>query len=121
MEWQFGIDSVAHSSAINCGGRTIAVLPSGFEHIFPKENVDLYKNILNSGGTAITEYSQEIYADSNKFLERNRIVAGLSIGVLVVEAEYRSGTSVTAKLALEQGKMVFCIPRRHRKVKECWY
>ena len=113
MVWQFGIDSVAHNAAIKYGGRTIAVLPCGFEHIFPEENQDLYKKILGNGGTAITEYSPEIYANSNKFLRRNKIVTGLSIGVLVIEAEYRSGTSVTAKLAFEQGRRVYCIPRRH--------
>lgn len=113
MDWQFGIDSIAHNTAINCGGSTIAVLPSGFECIYPKENKELYKRILSNSGTGVTEYSPKTHADSSKFLKRNRIVTGLSIAVLVIEAEYRSGTSVTAKLAFEQGRSVYSIPRRY--------
>lgn len=105
-----GIDTIAHKSAIKHGGRTIAVLPSGLDNIFPRENKNLYKKILNSNGTIITEYSPNTFADSKKFLERNRIVSGLSKGVLVVEAAYRSGTSVTARIAILQNRDVFCIP-----------
>ena len=105
-----GIDSIAHKTALKYGGKTIAVLPSGFNHIYPKENLDLYKQIITSGGAVISEYEPNVIADSKKFLERNRIVSGLSIGTLVVEAEKRSGTSVTARLTKEQGKLVFCIP-----------
>jgi len=105
-----GIDTIAHKTAIKYGGKTIAVLPSGFNNIYPKENVDLYKQIIDSGGAVISEYEPNVRADSKKFLERNRIVSGLSIGTLVVEAEHRSGTSVTARLTKEQGKQVFCIP-----------
>ena len=105
-----GIDAVAHNTAIQKGGKTIAVLPCGLKNIFPKENLNLYKKILEFGGTIITEYAEEEKADSNKFLERNRIVSGLSIAILVVEAAYRSGTSVTAKLAKSQNRDVFCIP-----------
>ena len=105
-----GIDSIAHKTAIKYGGRTIAVLPSGFNNIFPNENKYLYRNILNSNGTIITEYPPSILADSKKFLERNRIVSGLAKGVLVIEAAYRSGTSVTARIAVSQNRDVFCIP-----------
>lgn len=105
-----GIDTIAHKTAIKYGGKTIAVLPSGFNNIYPKENVELYKQILDSGGAVISEYEPNVLADSKKFLERNRIVSGLSIATLVVEAEHRSGTSVTARLTKEQGKQVFCIP-----------
>lgn len=105
-----GIDTIAHTTCLEMGGKTIAVLPCGFDHIFPKQNKRLFNNIINLGGTAITEYSPSKSANSNSFLERNRIVAGLAIGTLVVEAGYRSGTSVTARLTMEQGKDVFCIP-----------
>ena len=109
-----GIDSIAHKTALKYGGRTIAVLPCGFNKIYPKRNNGLYRNILKNNGTAITEYDIDTEADYNYFLERNRIVSGLSIGVLVVEAAYRSGTSVTARLAVSQKRDVFCIPRKFR-------
>ena len=105
-----GIDSIAHKTALKYGGKTIAVLPSGFNNIYPKENVDLYKKIIDSGGAVISEYEPNVMADSKKFLERNRIVSGLSIATLVIEAEFRSGTSVTARLTKEQEKQVFCVP-----------
>ena len=109
-----GIDSIAHSTALKYGGKTIAVLPCGLENIYPKSNKALFKKILDSNGTVISEYSPKTEAFYDLFLERNRIVSGLSMGLLVVEAAYRSGTSVTARLALSQGKDVFCIPRKFR-------
>ena len=109
-----GIDSIAHKTCLENGGNTIAVLPNGFNYIYPKENENLYKNILASNGAVVTEYSINEKAESKKFLERNRIVAGIAVGTLVIEAGYRSGTSVTARLALSQGKDVFCIPRKFR-------
>lgn len=105
-----GIDSISHKTCLENGGKTIAVLPCGFENIYPKENEGLYKDIMNLGGCIVTEYDLEEEADSKKFLKRNRIVAGLAIGTLVIEAGYRSGTSVTARLTMEQGKKVFCVP-----------
>ena len=105
-----GIDKIAHESAINNGGTTIAVMPSGFNNIYPKENLTLYEQIILSGGCVITEYNPNEKASSKKFLERNRIVSGISIATIVVEAAYRSGTSVTAKLANEQERDVYCIP-----------
>ena len=105
-----GIDSIAHNAAINYGGRTIAVLKKKKKNIYPSQNKYLYEKIINSDGTIITEYSPRTFADSKKFLERNRIVSGLSKGILVVEAAYRSGTSVTARIAISQNKDVFCIP-----------
>ena len=110
-----GIDTIAHNTAIRNGGKTIAVIPCGLDNIYPKENITLYKKIINNGGTIITEYSPEKEANSRRFLERNRIVSGLSIATLVVESAYRSGTSVTAKLAKSQNRDVFCIPRKFRQ------
>lgn len=105
-----GIDSFAHNGAIEAGGNTIAVIPCGFNNIYPKENKDLYEKILENNGLIITEYEENEEADSKKFLERNRIVSGLTIGTLIIEGGYRSGTSITANLAKKQGKNVFCIP-----------
>lgn len=105
-----GIDSAAHIGTIEQKGKTIAVLGSGFNHIFPKENVWLYQEILKKDGLIISEYSPEVKPKSNLFLERNRIVSGISIGILVIEAAYRSGTSVTARLAKTQGRKVFVLP-----------
>lgn len=110
MEWQNGIDTFAHKGTLEAKGKTIAVLGNGFNNIFPKENIKLYQNIIKSGGLIISEYPPDIKAESKYFLARNRIVSGISIGVLIVEAAYRSGTSVTARFATEQNKKVFVLP-----------
>lgn len=110
MVWLYGIDTAAHIGALEASGKTIAVLGSGFNHIFPKENIGLFYKIIENGGTVITEYEPNTDVSSKKFLERNRIVSGMSLGTLVIEAAFRSGTSVTATLAKEQERKVFCIP-----------
>lgn len=107
-----GTDSVAHRTALQYGGETIAVLGGGFEHIFPRENLGLFEKIIERNGLVVTEYPPSVPAKSERFLERNRIVSGLSEGVLIIEAAYRSGTSVTAKLAYRQGKVVMALPGR---------
>lgn len=105
-----GIDGLAHKGALSVGGKTIAVLGSGFNNIYPEENKELFKQIIENDGAVITEYEPDIKPNSENFPKRNRIVSGLSKGVLVIEAVYRSGTSITAKLAQSQGRKVFCIP-----------
>lgn len=105
-----GIDAVAHNSTLDVKGKTIAVLGSGFNYIYPKENIKLYNRIIEEGGLVITEYEPDIEPTSSNFPERNRIVSGLSLGVLVIEAAFRSGTSITANIAKKQGKKVMCIP-----------
>lgn len=105
-----GIDTIAHYYSYNKPGHTIAVLGNGFNEIFPKENLNLYQKILENNGLIISEYPPHEKPQSKYFLERNRIVSGLSLGVLVIEAAYRSGTSVTAKLAQKQNRPVFAIP-----------
>lgn len=107
-----GTDSVAHKTALEYGGETIAVLPSGFKNVYPKGNKKLFEKIINQNGLVITEYPPSVSANSDRFLERNRIVSGLSEGVLVIESAYRSGTSVTAKLAYQQGRVVMALPGR---------
>lgn len=105
-----GIDSEAHKTTLKYNGNTIAVLPCGLKNIYPEENIKLYNEILQKNGLVITEYSENTKANSARFLERNRIVSGISMGVLIIEAMHRSGTSVTARIATEQGKKVFAIP-----------
>lgn len=105
-----GIDTTAHQTTLKERGKTIAVLGNGLKHIFPKENLELYRQIIKNNGLVVTEYPPEEKAKSKNFLERNRIVSGLALGILVVEAAYRSGTSVTTKLAKEQGKKIFALP-----------
>ena len=105
-----GIDTIAHYSCIENGGKTIAVLGSGFNNIYPEENIQLYNLILETGGAVISEYNPDEKVKKSNFPTRNRIVSGLALGTLVIEAGYRSGTSITANKTIEQGKPVFCIP-----------
>jgi DNA processing protein len=107
-----GIDSIAHKEAVKFNSPTIAVLGTGFNHIFPKENLELMQEILDTGGLVITEYPPDTEYRPSNFPKRNRIISGLSIGVLVIEAAYRSGTSITANWANKQGKKVFAVPGR---------
>ena len=105
-----GIDTYAHMGALENKGNTIAVLGCGFNNIYPQKNEKLYKQIIKNNGLVVSEYPPETEASSEKFIERNRIVSGLSIGILVIEAKHRSGTSVTAKIAKSQNRKVFTIP-----------
>ena len=105
-----GIDTVAHETCLENGGKTIAVLGSGLNKVFPKENIDLFQRIINSGGCVVSEQLPNEEAKKEYFPARNRIVSGLSDATLVIEAAARSGTSITAKYAFKQGKKVFCIP-----------
>lgn len=113
----FGIDSIAHKTCLRNSGKTIAVLPSGLNNIYPSAHVQLANQIIENGGVLISEYENDTKADSKKFLERNRIVAGLGIGTLVVEAGSRSGTSVTARYTHQNGNPVFCIPSSLENIK----
>ena len=105
-----GIDASAHIGALKEKGKTIAVLGAGFNNVYPEENLELYKQILENDGLVISEYSPDTKVDLSKFPFRNRIISALSMGVLVVEAKHRSGSTVTAKYAKEQNKKIFCIP-----------
>lgn len=105
-----GIDTEAHLGAISETGKTVAVLGCGLNKIYPKQNKELFYKIIDKGGAVISEYEDNTEAASKLFVERNRIVSGMSIGVLVVEAAHRSGTSITARFAMEEQKPIFCIP-----------
>lgn len=105
-----GIDASAHIGAIDKKGKTIAVLGSGFNYIYPKENEWLFQKILDNGGCIISEHPPETEPDISNFPKRNRIISGLSKCVLVVEAKHRSGSNITAKFANMQGKNIYAIP-----------
>ncbi|MFH0712785.1 MAG: DNA-processing protein DprA [Candidatus Jorgensenbacteria bacterium] len=105
-----GIDSAAHAGALSAGGKTIAVLGNGLDYIYPAQNQNLARKILENKGAIISEYSEGTPSYPNQFLERNRIISGLSLAVVVVEAPIKSGALATAKHALEQGREVFVVP-----------
>lgn len=105
-----GVDAIAHRGALEAGGKTIAILGNGLPDILPGTNRALGERIISSGGAIITEYEPGMPAMLHHFLERNRIVAGLSDAIIITEAAARSGTLNTAMHALEQGREVFVVP-----------
>jgi DNA processing protein len=105
-----GTDAIAHRSALEAGGTTIAVLGNGLPAIYPSSHTALAQQITENGGAILSEYEPETTARPYHFLERNRIVSGLSDAIIIVEAAARSGTLNTASHALEQGREVFVVP-----------
>lgn len=105
-----GVDSLAHKACIRANGQTIAVLPSGVDKIYPPGHNSLAQEIIEKGGALVTEYEDNTIPYLGNFLSRNRIIAGLSEGVLVTEAAIRSGSLNTANHALQLGKPVFAVP-----------
>ncbi len=105
-----GIDAAAHEGAIKGGGRTIAVLPTGLDRVYPRQNEALTEKILATHGALVSEYPFGSPAYKTRFLERNRIVSGLTLGVVIVEAPRRSGALATARFALDQNRDVLVVP-----------
>ncbi|MBL0388898.1 DNA-protecting protein DprA [Tumebacillus sp. ITR2] len=105
-----GIDTIAHSAAVGAGGRTLAVLGSGLLKLYPRENTPLARAIADGHGCLLSEHHPLMDARPGNFPARNRLISGLSQGVLVVEAGARSGSLITADQALEQGRDVYAIP-----------
>jgi DNA processing protein len=106
-----GIDTAAHQGALSAKGRTIAVLGTGINLVFPPENAELYERIAESGAV-ITQFPFNRPADKQSFPIRNRIVAGMTLGTVVVEANATSGALITANMAVEAGRQVFAVPGR---------
>ena len=105
-----GVDSIAHRTVIDNGGLTVAVLGAGLNNIYPPENLRLSQEIIDKGGVVLCENPPDYLIVPGVFPSRNRIISGLSLGVLVTEAAKDSGSLITARFALEQGREVFAVP-----------
>lgn len=105
-----GIDGVAHRSCLEAGGKTVAVLGHGMNRIYPPEHRGLAKQIILNGGCLVTEFPLGYPIKRQNFILRDRIMAGLSLGTLVIEGKKKSGTKVTAGMAADYGREVFCVP-----------
>lgn len=112
-----GIDTYSHIGCIKANGNTIAVLGNGLDQIYPKENIGLCNEIIQTGGLILSEYVIGTKATKLNFPARNRIISGLSKAIIVVEAKEKSGTLNTVDFALDQGREVFVVPRKHNKPK----
>lgn len=105
-----GIDTEAHRGAIDGGGKTIAVMAGGLDRIYPPSNRNLAVKILETGGALVSEYPEKTDSHKFRFLERNRIISGLSLGTVVTEASIKSGSLVTADYAKKQDRIVMAVP-----------
>ena len=105
-----GVDSAAHKGALDVGGKTVAVWGTGLDVVYPKENKRLAESIIMTGGAIVTEYPMGTFPAPQNFPIRNRILSGLSVGVLVIEAAEYSGTRITARCAMEQNRDVYAVP-----------
>lgn len=105
-----GVDAYAHQATVEAGGKTIVVLGSGLTHWYPRENIALFKKVIQQGGTVLSTFAMKIKPEKYNFPERNRVIAGLSQGCLIVQAAERSGALITADFALNEGRSVMAVP-----------
>ncbi len=106
----YGVDTIAHAACLKAGGKTIAVLGSGIDRIYPASNKKLARDMVDKGGLVISEFPPGTRPDAPNFPARNRIVSGLSLGVLVIETGEKGGSMITARMALDQNREVFVLP-----------
>ena len=105
-----GVDTAAHKGALEAGGKTLAVWGTGLDVVYPKENKKLAEQIVLSGGAIVTEFPLGTFPAPQNFPIRNRVLSGMSVGVLVIEAAEYSGTRITARCAMEQNRDVYAVP-----------
>lgn len=104
-----GIDTVAHGAALKAGGRTVAIIGSGVDIIYPSENADLARRLID-GGALLSEFMMGAKPDAVNFPQRNRIISGMSLGTIVIETGIEGGAMITARAALDQNREVFAVP-----------
>ena len=110
-----GVDAFAHEGALMAEGKTIAVIGTGIDFIYPKENKDLLYKLVENNGLIVSEYPLGTVPNKNNFPRRNRIISGISDGILVIEAREKSGALITVNYALDQGKEIYVVPRKPYK------
>lgn len=110
-----GIDTAAHVGTLQAKGKTIAVIGTGMDLVYPKENKELMEKIVKNEGLIISEYPLGTEPNKENFPRRNRLISGMSDGILVIEAREKSGALITVDYALEQGKNIYVVPRKYNK------